>query len=147
MAASLLFYLLHIHFTTRKKKKWFHNIFIKSIYATYDLGWDMGRKRLPSSKRREVISISLKPSTIDTIDHHLQHDQSRSKWIEHIILKHLKATQKPKTTEPVVKESFSAYCNDCDILYSNPQSFMMERHYCTKCYNVCEYLGLDRGVE
>jgi len=113
----------------------------------------MGRKRLPSSKRREVISISLKPSTIDMIDHHLSHEQSRSKWIEHIVLKHLKATGKHQTSEPKVKESYSAYCESCDVTYSNPQSFIMEHFFCTGCFNQTKYLGQnnptssDRGDE
>ena len=104
----------------------------------------MGRKRIPASQRREVISISLKPATIQNMDDHLTHDQSRSKWIEHIIEKHLAIkviAQKEEDLEPVIIKSYSCYCASCDITFSNPHDFMMQHHYCTKCFNPCEYLG------
>lgn len=106
----------------------------------------MGRKRIPASQRREVISISLKPAVIASMDDYLSHDQSRSKWIEHIIEKHLaiqKVNEKTEDIEPKVIKSYSCYCEDCDITFSNPHSFLMQSHYCTKCHTKCEYLGED----
>jgi len=44
----------------------------------------MGRKSLPKNKRREVVSISLKPAIIAAIDT-LRGEEPRSRWIEAIL--------------------------------------------------------------
>ena len=49
----------------------------------------MGRKPLPKGEKREVISISLKPTTIEAIEA-LRGDTPRSRWLEECI-DHLQA--------------------------------------------------------
>jgi len=44
----------------------------------------MGRKPLPPSEVRRVISVSLKPATIEAIDH-LRGDTTRSRWVEEMV--------------------------------------------------------------
>jgi len=44
----------------------------------------MGRKQLPKGERREVISISLKPATIEAIER-LRGNTKRSRWLEEMI--------------------------------------------------------------
>lgn len=44
----------------------------------------MGRKPLPKNKRREVVSISLKPAIIAALDT-LRGEEPRSRWIEAIL--------------------------------------------------------------
>jgi|TARA_R110000823_G_scaffold53329_1_gene131481 hypothetical protein len=66
----------------------------------------MGRKPLPIGERREVISISLKPATIQAIEA-LRGDTTRSKWIEEMIghLRAIAGELKPKG---------SIHCNNCN---------------------------------
>lgn len=47
----------------------------------------MGRKRKPKKARRQVISLSLKPSTIALMDEALSYSSSRSRFAERAILK------------------------------------------------------------
>jgi hypothetical protein len=44
----------------------------------------MGRKPLPKGERREVISISLKPATLEAIER-MRGDTQRSRWIEQMV--------------------------------------------------------------
>ncbi len=44
----------------------------------------MGRKPLPKSEVRRVISVSLKPATIEAIER-MRGDKTRSKWVEEMI--------------------------------------------------------------
>jgi hypothetical protein len=45
---------------------------------------NMGRKKLPKGERREVISISLKPATIEAIER-MRGDKTRSTWVEEMV--------------------------------------------------------------
>jgi len=45
----------------------------------------MGRKSIPNSARRQVITCSLKPATIQKIDEAIPPRLARSKWIEQAI--------------------------------------------------------------
>ena len=38
---------------------------------------------------------------------------------------------------------YQAYCEPCDIIFSNPNAFMVEHQYCTKCHKQCKYMGLE----
>ena len=68
----------------------------------------MGRKRIPKNQRRGVISISLKPSTIDLIDSRITHSQSRSVFVENLLIKALNSViedeivEKPSVEEKIV---------------------------------------------
>jgi len=44
----------------------------------------MGRKPLPKGERREVISISLKPATLEAIER-MKGMKTRSKWFEEMV--------------------------------------------------------------
>jgi len=65
----------------------------------------MGRKPLPKGERREVISISLKPATIEAIDH-LRGDTARSRWVEEMV-GHLEALSEG------LNPTGSVYCPNC----------------------------------
>jgi len=45
----------------------------------------MGRKKIPNSARRQVITCSLKPATINRIEEAIPARMNRSKWIEQAI--------------------------------------------------------------
>lgn len=45
----------------------------------------MGRKKIPNSARRQVITCSLKPATINKIEEAIPPRLNRSKWIEQAI--------------------------------------------------------------
>lgn len=45
----------------------------------------MGRKKIPNSARRQVITCSLKPATLKRIDEAIPPRLNRSKWIEQAI--------------------------------------------------------------
>jgi len=90
----------------------------------------MGRKRIPKNQRREVISISLKPSTIDLIDNAISHSQSRSVFLENIIIKHLQAVKQSSSGDYMIRDYWD--CLKCDIGYSKlqPNNGLM---LCKKC--------------
>jgi len=46
---------------------------------------NMGRKKIPNSARKQVITCSLKPVTIREIDEAIPPRMNRSKWIEQAI--------------------------------------------------------------
>jgi hypothetical protein len=90
----------------------------------------MGRKRIPKNQRREVISISLKPATIDLIDSRISHSQSRSVFVEKLLLNALKSMPIDSKT-PTVMRSFWC-CQGCDTEYSKiTQS--TDEILCRKC--------------
>lgn len=105
----------------------------------------MGRKRLPKNQlRREVISISLKPSTISKIDQHISYETSRSKWIESIVLKHLENLS--KTVEKAVGmtkplQLFEAHCEPCDLWYEHSNEYILREKYCERCFKKTEWKG------
>jgi len=68
----------------------------------------MGRKPLPKGERREVISISLKPATIEAIER-LRGDTLRSRWLEEMI-GHLTAIAGE------IKPVGSIRCDNCYVL-------------------------------
>jgi len=68
----------------------------------------MGRKPLPEGEKREVISISLKPATIEAIDH-LRGDTTRSRWVEEMV-GHLEAISGK------LKPVGSIRCDNCYVL-------------------------------
>ena len=65
----------------------------------------MGRKPLPKGERREVISISLKPATIEAIDR-MKGMKPRSKWIEEMV-EHL------LPIHDGLKPQGAIYCTNC----------------------------------
>jgi len=65
----------------------------------------MGRKPLPEGERREVISISLKPATIQAIEA-LRGDTPRSRWLEECI-GHL------AVLEGAIRPKGSIKCTNC----------------------------------
>ena len=76
----------------------------------------MGRKRIPKNQRREVISLSLKPSTIDLIDTKISASQSRSVFVENILLKYLKQAQVTQDGVTVIRDFWD--CVRCEKGYS-----------------------------
>ena len=123
----------------------FQNKNIISLLVIHEVAEIMGRKRIPKNQRRVGIALTLKPSTIDKMEDHLSYDQSRSRWIESLILRELKTHDKIIPEEPKIIKSYSCYCANCDLSYSNPHDFLMQHHYCRKCHNPCEYLGEDEA--
>ena len=79
----------------------------------------MGRKRIPKNQRREVISLSLKPATIDLIDSSISSSQSRSVFVENILLKYLKSVQNIAEMPTVARDFWD--CVKCDLEYSKLQ--------------------------
>lgn len=79
----------------------------------------MGRKRIPKNQRREVISISLKPATIDLIDSSISSSQSRSVFVENILLKYLKSVKNIAEIPTVIRDFWD--CSKCDLEYSKLQ--------------------------
>ncbi|GAI81668.1 unnamed protein product [marine sediment metagenome] len=45
----------------------------------------MGRKKIPNAARRQIITVSLKPATINRIEEAIPKRLNRSKWIEQAI--------------------------------------------------------------
>lgn len=79
----------------------------------------MGRKRIPKGTQRKVISISLKPTTIDLIDSKISESQPRSVYIENILLKYLKSVQNIAEIPTVIRDFWD--CSKCDLEYSKLQ--------------------------
>jgi hypothetical protein len=90
----------------------------------------MGRKRIPKNQRREVISLSLKPSTIDLIDSKISSSQSRSVFVENILLKYLKQAQVSSDGVTVIRDFWD--CLPCSKEFSKlrPHSGQM---LCPSC--------------
>ena len=69
------------------------------------LARNMGRKPLPKSEVKRVISVSLKPTTITALDR-MRGDTARSKWVEEMI-EHL------LPIHMAVKPQGAIYCTNC----------------------------------
>jgi len=70
----------------------------------------MGRKPLPKSEVRRVISVSLKPATIEALDR-MRGDTARSRWVEEMI-EHLLPIHQG------LKPQGSIYCTNCYVTQS-----------------------------
>lgn len=101
----------------------------------------MGRKRIPKTQRREVISISLKPSTIDLIDSKISHEQSRSQFVENILLKYLKQAKVTQDGVVVTRDFFD--CIPCNLEYSKLQPHNGQM-LCNKCGT---FLALSSSIK
>lgn len=88
------------------------------------LGWDMGRKQLPKGERREVISISLKPATIQAIET-LRGTTTRSKWMEEMI-GHLAAIAGE------IRPPMGIYCTNC---YKTQKRVLFDLGETSQCWN------------
>lgn len=88
------------------------------------LGWDMGRKQLPKGERREVISISLKPATIQAIER-LRGDIPRSKWMEDMV-GHLAAIAGE------IRPPMGIYCSNC---YKTQKRDLFDLGETSQCWN------------
>ena len=76
----------------------------------------MGRKRIPKNQRREVISLSLKPTTIDLIDSLISQSTSRSVFVENLLLKALDSVQIDQSKVKVTRAFWD--CHTCEKGYS-----------------------------
>ena len=90
----------------------------------------MGRKRIPKNQRREVISLSLKPATIDLIDSRISHSQSRSVFVENLLLKALNSMQIDSKVPSVMRGYWE--CFQCDTSYSRITQ-KTDEILCKKC--------------
>jgi len=84
----------------------------------------MGRKPLPKSEVRRVISVSLKPATIEAIDH-LRGDTTRSRWVEEMV-GHLEAIGEG------FRPKVAIYCTNCYKTQPRPD---LDAGDISQCYN------------
>ena len=96
----------------------------------------MGRKPLPKGERREVISISLKPATIQAIET-LRGTTTRSKWVEEMV-GHLAAIAGE------LKPTGSIHCNNC---YKTQYVGEFERGDEEQCHNFRCSLKMTKWFE
>ena len=94
----------------------------------------MGRKPLPISEVRRVISVSLKPSTIDAIDH-MRGDTPRSRWLEQMV-EHLQPIH-----EGVNAVQYELICDSCQktwILNKKMEKQRLDDNYfhCPRCNDI-----------
>jgi metal-responsive CopG/Arc/MetJ family transcriptional regulator len=71
----------------------------------------MGRKPLPKGERREVISISLKPATLEAIER-MKGMKTRSKWFEEMV-EHLLPIH-DGINKHTPQKTYLFYCDSCD---------------------------------
>lgn len=103
----------------------------------------MGRKRIPKTQRREVISISLKPSTIALIDEQISEDTPRSQFIERAVLEYLKSYFQQgyvDETPYYIQSQFD--CLECEKTYRSKR--ILKEMYCKGCQS---FVPLSRQLK
>lgn len=96
----------------------------------------MGRKPLPKSEVRRVISVSLKPATITALDA-MRGDTARSRWVEEMI-EHLL----PISQVMNAQAKYEIYCFKCEMGWHCNEKLEGERidetsYNCPRCHRVC----------
>jgi len=94
----------------------------------------MGRKPLPKSDVRRVISVSLKPATIEALDL-MRGDTARSRWVEEMIEHLLPISQS------VNRVNFEINCSSCEKGWLcneklQPLRFDEKSFHCPRCHRV-----------
>jgi len=96
----------------------------------------MGRKPLPESDVRRVISVSLKPATITALDA-MRGDKARSRWVEEVI-EHLLPISEVMNAQP----KYEIYCLRCEMGWHCNEKLESQRigettFHCPRCHRVC----------
>ena len=98
----------------------------------------MGRKPLPKSEVRRVISVSLKPATLEAIER-MRGDTPRSQWVEQIV-EHLMPSFMVKNIEDF-QDYYVINCEDCQKQFIVNEKIEELRKYgyddiyhCPKCF-------------
>jgi len=97
----------------------------------------MGRKPLPKSEVRRVISVSLKPATITALDT-MRGDTARSRWVEEMI-EHLLPISEVMNAQP----RYEIYCFKCEMGWHCNEKLESQRigltdgYNCPRCHRVC----------
>jgi len=101
------------------------------------LARNMGRKPLPKSEVRRVISVSLKPATITALDR-MRGDTARSRWVEEMI-EHLLPIHEGFESKPIYQVS----CESClkgwiinsKMDYQKVRGYN-DRYHCPRCHAI-----------
>ena len=95
----------------------------------------MGRKPLPKSEVRRVISVSLKPATLEAIER-MRGETSRSKWVEQMVEHLLPIHNGLNQTEKFI------HCQRCDrawIVNAKLERAMLNHGHYYDCPNFLRF--------
>jgi len=82
--------------------------------------------------------ITLCPNTFEIA----QKMPNFSKWVREQLSASVESErEQDRLTLEIPQILYESYCPQCDLHYRNHKEFLMEVHYCPKCFNKCEYKG------